>query len=425
MHEAIEQVYRQVAEKALSKTEALILLKQLRRKTAEDVQGDAGRSVRLAKPQGIRLMDPVSIPVIYPPSESRKMRTLNPLPQAVSTATTPSRESAVTLHDQGDGVFVIRGQVQSGLGESVGGVLARYFEVINQHPRAHVVILIGGAFLADVKQDETAADPSRACNVPVIAVMEGDALGPALLYAARCDFMICSEEGRYHAGETSAQARDLLVARFGEHLAGMLCTVATPPTGRILRGGGAGFPILAKTEVESYAFELAGEFASFSHKALALLKQHLACQLLEVSASPLDTQALLANLEHTSVSVSGAPVTVTIDSDVVDMTVYPDGVVLVTLHDRVGRNAFSPGIAAGLFDAFERIRTTPDYKVLVLTGYDHYFASGGTKEGLIAIQQGATRYADAPIYKLILSCEIPVIAAMQGHGNGAGWTMGM
>nr|BAP05596.1 CalH [uncultured Candidatus Entotheonella sp.] len=419
MHEAIEEVYRKVAEKALSKAEALTLLKALRLKTAADVQGD--RPVRLAKPENITLLDPASVPIIYPLAGPRKVHTLNPLHQA------SSRETAVTLDDQGDGVFVIRARLQAGFGESVGDGLARCFEVINQQPQARVAILLGGAFLADLQQDETAADPSLACNVPVIAVMQGDAIGPALRYAARCDLMLCSEEGRHHAGETSAPERDLLVDRFGEHLADILGTVGTPPTGRMLRKEGAGFPILAKTEVEGHAFELAGELASSSRQALTLLKQHFhrARPRLETSAGPRDTQALLASLAHQSASVSDAPVTVTIDSDVVNMAVYPDGVVLVTLHDRQGKNAFSPGIAAGLFDVFERIRTTPDYKVLVLTGYDHYFASGGTKAGLIGIQQGTTRYTDAPIYKLILHCEIPVIAAMQGHGIGAGWAMGM
>src|SRR5262245_54406306 len=241
MNDAIEQVYRQVAEKALSKAEALTLLKQLRRQTVEAGQGP----VRHVKPQGITLLDPASVPVVYPPSGPRQVHTLPPLPQ----------------------------------------------------------------------------------------------------------------------------------------------------------------------EVEG--------------KALTLLQQHLAQPLLAASAGPGDTQTLLANLEQTPAAVAGAPVTVSIDSDVVEMAVYPDGVVLVTLHDRVSRNAFSPGIVAGLYDVFNRLRTTPDSKVLVLTGYEQYFATGGTKEGLIAIQQGTTRYADAPLYELILHCDIPVIAAMQGHGIGAGWAMGM
>ncbi|MCP5008063.1 MAG: hypothetical protein GY941_29625, partial [Planctomycetes bacterium] len=68
---------------------------------------------------------------------------------------------------------------------------------------------------------------------------------------------------------------------------------------------------------------------------------------------------------------------------------------------------------------------TPLYKVVILTGYDSYFSSGGTKEGLLAIQEGVARYSDAPIYELPLLCKIPVISAMQGHGIGAGWTFGM
>ncbi|MCP4156932.1 MAG: hypothetical protein GY757_54975, partial [bacterium] len=64
-------------------------------------------------------------------------------------------------------------------------------------------------------------------------------------------------------------------------------------------------------------------------------------------------------------------------------------------------------------------------KVVVLTGYDTYFASGGTKDGLLAIQEGKAKFTDTRIYFIALECDIPVIAAMQGHGIGAGWSMGM
>ncbi|MCX2765223.1 enoyl-CoA hydratase-related protein, partial [Aquimarina muelleri] len=62
---------------------------------------------------------------------------------------------------------------------------------------------------------------------------------------------------------------------------------------------------------------------------------------------------------------------------------------------------------------------------VVLTGYDTYFASGGTKESLLAIQQGKAKFTDTKVFQLAMECKIPVIAAMQGHGIGAGWSLGM
>ena len=78
-----------------------------------------------------------------------------------------------------------------------------------------------------------------------------------------------------------------------------------------------------------------------------------------------------------------------------------------------------------MITAFEHINLTPEYKVVVLTGYDHYFACGGTKQGLLDIQSGRAKFTDEQSYSMPLLCEIPVIAAMQGHAIGAGWTMGL
>ena len=63
--------------------------------------------------------------------------------------------------------------------------------------------------------------------------------------------------------------------------------------------------------------------------------------------------------------------------------------------------------------------------MVVLTGYESYFASGGTKESLLAIQAGEARFTDNRIYEIALKSKLPVIAAMQGHGIGAGWTLGL
>lgn len=62
---------------------------------------------------------------------------------------------------------------------------------------------------------------------------------------------------------------------------------------------------------------------------------------------------------------------------------------------------------------------------MILTGYGHYFASGGTQEGLLRIQQGITKFTEDRMYSLALECDIPVISAMQGHGIGGGFVMGL
>ncbi|WP_151757742.1 polyketide synthase [Dictyobacter vulcani] len=104
--------------------------------------------------------------------------------------------------------------------------------------------------------------------------------------------------------------------------------------------------------------------------------------------------------------------------------IEPD-IIQVKMQDRVHKNAFSKELTRGLIQSFELIQASSSYKVVILTGYDSYFATGGTQEGLLRIQQGITNFTDDNIYSLALDCPIPVIAAMQGHGIGGGFVMGL
>lgn len=105
------------------------------------------------------------------------------------------------------------------------------------------------------------------------------------------------------------------------------------------------------------------------------------------------------------------------------------GVALVKMQDRENKNTFTRELVLGLEEAFKTIEENPHFKVVIITGYDNYFASGGTKEDLIAIQEGKANFDESPgdknIYSLSLDCRIPVIAAMQGHAIGGGLAFGM
>ncbi len=63
--------------------------------------------------------------------------------------------------------------------------------------------------------------------------------------------------------------------------------------------------------------------------------------------------------------------------------------------------------------------------MVILTGCDTYFATGGTKEGLLAIWEGRAAFTDGNFYSISLDCPIPVISAMQGHGIGGGFVLGL
>jgi len=110
---------------------------------------------------------------------------------------------------------------------------------------------------------------------------------------------------------------------------------------------------------------------------------------------------------------------------VVQIAPTSPGVVQITMQDRSSGNALSPGIVAGLLRAFESAGSDEHTRVVVLTGYDSYFCSGGTREALLQLQQGSGTFADTNIYRSPMDCPIPVIAAMQGHGIGGGLVLGL
>jgi polyketide biosynthesis enoyl-CoA hydratase PksI len=111
--------------------------------------------------------------------------------------------------------------------------------------------------------------------------------------------------------------------------------------------------------------------------------------------------------------------------DVVSLREVSSGVFQLTMEDRQYKNTFTEALTAGLIQAFATVRATLACKVVVMTGFDTYFASGGTQEGLLALHENKGRFSDNGLYSLPLDCEVPVVAAMQGHGIGGGFVFGL
>lgn len=129
--------------------------------------------------------------------------------------------------------------------------------------------------------------------------------------------------------------------------------------------------------------------------------------------------------EKTVLPSSELPYELPEKSEVVKIEEIEPGVALLTMNDRANKNTFSKELIIGLFQAFHSIENNHDYKVIILTGYDTYFVSGGNQEGLLDLYEGKTKMTDLNVYTLPIDCKIPVIAAMQGHGIGGGWCFGM
>src|SRR5689334_10087321 len=59
-------------------------------------------------------------------------------------------------------------------------------------------------------------------------------------------------------------------------------------------------------------------------------------------------------------------------TSVVDVAEIEPGIVQVRMQDRAHKNTFSIELIVGLMQAFQAIQGHPDYKVVILTGYDRY-----------------------------------------------------
>jgi len=111
--------------------------------------------------------------------------------------------------------------------------------------------------------------------------------------------------------------------------------------------------------------------------------------------------------------------------NVVELSELGEGIVQIKMQDKVNKNTFSDELTTGLIEAFIKVNTNEEYKVVILTGYDSYFASGGTQNALLELADGKAKFTDKDLYSLALNCPIPVISAMQGHGIGGGLAMGL
>jgi polyketide synthase PksN len=454
----LETIYRRVADGRLSKAAALAMIREQHLPPATATVPPAANAEVAPRPsaQALRprlaLAEPAARVAAFSPATREPKPLLAPAAGFVGDS---GPMGGLELGACGSGVYEIRaGQDGQAMRPSATlASLTRCFSEVKERSDAKVVLLSGGQpFFSGLVAEpmttpaaQAAAAAVRDCALPVLAVVEGDAFGLGWLLGARADFIVCNVSAHY--GFTDASSLELarrdeaafLRERFGADLAAQLLREAVPLPGARLAQAGVSMPAVPGNEVRGRALEWARELAEFPRASLTLLKGHLSRNRREENqrapepdgnggGEPLNVNwggnAPIAR-GNDAVSLIGQPVDVPFHSAVIRLAAYPDGVLLATLADRDTKNAFSPALTQGIQALFEHIGAHPEYKVVVLTGYERYFASGGTKEGLLSIHHGTARYSDAPLYELPLRCEVPVIAAMQGHAVGAGWSFAM
>ena len=113
-------------------------------------------------------------------------------------------------------------------------------------------------------------------------------------------------------------------------------------------------------------------------------------------------------------------------TDVVKYQVIDEHIALVSMEDRENKNMVSDQLYYGLIKAFSRIAEDESISAVVLTGYDNIFCMGGMRDNLQSIADQNALCSDGTfVYLGLLSCPVPVIAAMQGHAYGGGLMLGM
>ena len=114
------------------------------------------------------------------------------------------------------------------------------------------------------------------------------------------------------------------------------------------------------------------------------------------------------------------------NTDAVSVQIVEGHIAVITMQDRINKNMLSDELYQGLVRIFAQIASDESIHAVVLTGYDNIFCMGGMKDNLEEIAEQKALCSDGTfVYRGLLSCPVPVVAAMQGHAFGGGLMLGM
>src|SRR5260370_24593648 len=205
-----------------------------------------------------------------------------------------------------------------------------------------------------------------------------------------CDGCVYSQTGVYGAA-TLGQSRALATAaaatfiyRLGKTAGQAILLTGADYSGAELEQRIGALTVVEQDEVLPRAIQVAECWARLPRATLAAWKKQAAATLQE-KIGRLPAAAGWGEKAQTPDLLTATPAPIPPQSKVVTATAHPEGIVVVKMEDRQARNMFSEAVLEGLREVFAHIDETPTYKVVILTGYDSYFASGGTKESLLAI----------------------------------------
>ena len=111
-------------------------------------------------------------------------------------------------------------------------------------------------------------------------------------------------------------------------------------------------------------------------------------------------------------------------NEVIKLRWLDGAIAFVAMEDRVSKNRSSEEFMSGIDATFRAIEANPQTRVVVITGYENYFCCGGTKAELLLLASYQAKFTDFGFYDQLLRCQVPVVAAIQGHAIGGGLVFG-
>lgn len=140
------------------------------------------------------------------------------------------------------------------------------------------------------------------CPVPVVAAVQGHAIGGGLVLALYADLLVLSERSVYTTnflryGFTPGMgATHIVPARLGAALGQEMLWTARGYRGAELRRRGVPLPVVGHGEVPGYARELAAEVARAPRGSLELLKRDMADPLIERTTAAIEREVAMHHI---------------------------------------------------------------------------------------------------------------------------------